>query len=180
MAKKGIEPGRELDLSAYPGITQVAGGVNAAGLQFVLVVSRFNTELTGSLVKEVLDTLVSAGAAASDITLIRVPGAYEIPAAVEELLSVTRPDAVICLGCIIRGETPHADMINSYVTGAIGDLSRAHGVPVIDGIVATHNIEQAVERCMPGEGCRGPYLARAAVEMVDVFRQINEMHNTED
>ena len=171
MIEKGIKEQDGLK-GHFPGITEISGNEDASGLRFAIVVSRFNTELTSALASNVISTLEAQGADASSITVIWVPGAYEIPSAIEQAVSASEYDAVLALGAVIEGETPHAEIINNYITGAIGELSRQHGIPVLDGVVATRTMEQAVARCISDDEGRGPYLARAAIETANVFKAI--------
>ena len=153
-------------------IRQTRGEGQAAGLRFGLVVSRFNPALTGSLLKTAVQRLLAQGAREANIEVVWVPGAFEIPFVLEKLAAMRRFDALIALGCVIQGETPHAGLINTEVTHALADIARRHGLPVIDTVVATLNRAQAEARCGP-EG-RGGYAAEAAIEMANLNRRLAE------
>ncbi len=161
---KGIQarPAPALDA---PGVRQTAGDLGARGLRFALVVSRFNETLTARLAGSALDALAACGAAPGDVEVVWVPGAYEIPFVAERLAADGAFAAVIALGCVIQGETPHAGLVNTEVARGLADIARRHGVPVIDGVVAAHTEAQAVARCTRGPESRGWYAATAAVEM---------------
>jgi 6,7-dimethyl-8-ribityllumazine synthase len=151
-----------------------AGDLDAAGLRFALVVSRFNGSLTAALASAAVERLRARGAAAGDIEIFRVPGAYEIPFVVDRIAANRPFDAIIALGCVIQGETPHAALINSTVAAALSESARRHAVPVIDAVVPTLNVAQAMARCAVGENSRGAYAADAAVEMARLARRLRE------
>ena len=145
-------------------VRQFAGDLRAGGLRFGLVVSRYNEALTTQLVVAATEALQAYGAAAADLAVAWVPGAYEIPLVVETWAAQRRFDALIALGCVIQGETPHAALINMAVAHGLAEIARRHGVPVIDCVVSANTEEQAVVRCRPGREGRGGYAACAAIE----------------
>ncbi|MDK2858628.1 MAG: 6,7-dimethyl-8-ribityllumazine synthase [Verrucomicrobiota bacterium] len=157
------------------GIKQ-AKNLDAAGLKFAIVVSRFNEELTRQLANDASRCLEENGAKTTDIELFQVPGAYEIPVVINELAKGGKYDALIALGVVVEGETPHAQMIGDSTGIALLDIAREHGVPVINEIVGTRSWEQAVARCTSSRTSRGWYAAEAAIETANVLKQIKESH----
>lgn len=150
--------------------------LNAGGLKFAIVVSRFNAELTDQLADDAVDCLKECGAAAADVELFRVPGAYEIPVVIQALAKTGNYNALIALGVVVEGETPHAQMIGDSTGIALLDIAREQGVPVINEIVGTRNWQQAVARCTRSRTSRGWYAAEAAVETANVLKIIKESH----
>jgi len=146
--------------------------LDAGGLKFAIVVSRFNEELTQQLADDAFQCLEENGAEVSDIGIFHVPGAYEIPVVINELAKRGKYDALIALGVVVEGETPHAQMIGESTGIALLDIARKHGVPVINEIVGTRNWEQAVARCTRSRTSRGWYAAEAAIETANVLRKI--------
>lgn len=149
-----------------------SGMLNAKGLKIGLVISRFNDMFTGQLLKGALDCLLRHGAAESDITVVWVPGAYEIPLAAKKLAGSGKVAAVVALGVVIQGATPHAGLINNQVTRALTQIALDSGVPVIDGVVAADNLDQAIERCGTKSGNRGWSAAQSAVEMASLLNNL--------
>ena len=154
------------------GARQILGEPDASGLRFGLVVSRFNAVLTDELCRSAYRCLVRLGARPDTIDVVRVPGAYEIPAAVEKMAASGRYDALIALGVVIEGETYHAQMIIDSTGRELLNIAVRHRLPVINEIVGARTWEQAEARCLGGEGSRGWYAAAAAVETVRAFRRI--------
>jgi 6,7-dimethyl-8-ribityllumazine synthase len=150
------------------------GQLNAQGKRFALIVSRFNSFISEQLLKGATDCLLRHGAAEKDIDVYRVPGSYEIPLAAAKAAAVKKPHAVICLGALIRGETPHFDYIAAFVSKAIGEISLSSGVPVIFGLVTADNLEQAIERAGTKAGNKGWDAALAGIEMANLLTQIKE------
>lgn len=148
-----------------------SGKLSAAGKSFAVVVSRFNDFLSKSLLAGAQDCLDRHGAGADKIDVAWVPGALEIPQAVSSLVESGRYDAVICLGVVVRGATPHFDHIAAAVTKQLSALALA-GTPVINGLVAAENLEQAIERAGTKAGNRGWQAALSAIEMADLSSQI--------
>jgi 6,7-dimethyl-8-ribityllumazine synthase len=148
------------------------GTLDAKGKKFGIVVSRFNSFFTEQLLRGAEDCLVRHGAAQDAIALVRVPGAAEIPLAVQRLARSKKYDAVIALGCVIQGATPHAELINSQVSKALAKTSLDADLPVVNGIIAADNIEQAVERSGTKAGNKGWDAAAAAIEMATVLEKI--------
>ncbi|MDQ7772812.1 MAG: 6,7-dimethyl-8-ribityllumazine synthase [Elusimicrobiales bacterium] len=149
----------------------IEGKLKADKLKFALVVSRFNDFLTGKLADGAVDTLKRHGADEKDITLVKVPGAYELALAADKAASGAY-HAVVCLGVIIRGDTPHFDLVASETAKGVAEVSMRHKKPVIFGVVAADSLEQAIERCGTKQGNKGSEAAMAAIEMADLFRNL--------
>ena len=150
----------------------IEGKLDATGLKTALVVSRFNEFITSKLVGGAIDALVRNNAKEDDITQVWVPGAFEIPAVAKKLAESKKYDAVICLGAVIRGSTPHFDMVANEATKGIAQVGMQCGIPVIFGVLTTDTIEQAVERAGTKAGNKGFDAALSAIEMVNLYRQI--------
>lgn len=147
-------------------------GLDASGMSVALAVSRFNEELTAQLEADARECLAENGA--TDVAVFYVPGAYEIPVVIHELAKSRRYDALIALGVVVEGETPHAQMIGESTGIALLDIAREHGVPVINEIVGTRTWDQAVARCSRSRTSRGWYAAEAAIETSRVLKTIRE------
>ena len=137
-----------------------------------VVASRFNSFIVERLLEACLNTLKKSGLQDQDITVVRVPGAFEIPSTVQQVIKHTACDAVITLGAVIRGETPHFDYICSECTRGLGEISIANDTPVIFGVLTVNNTEQAMDRAGDEESNKGTEAAQAAIEMINVFRAI--------
>jgi 6,7-dimethyl-8-ribityllumazine synthase len=151
---------------------EIIGTLDAKGMKIALVVSRFNSFLTEQLVKGAADAFVRLGGDEKALTLVRVPGAYEIPLVAKTLAATKKVDAVVALGAVVQGATAHADLINQATAKAFEEISVATGVPVLDGVVSAENLEQAVERCGTKQGNKGFSAMQSAVEMVNVLKNI--------
>ena len=151
---------------------EINGELTAKGLNVAMVVSRFNSFLTEQLVKGAADAFVRLGGAEKDLVLVRVPGAYEIPLAAQKLAAGKKVDAVVALGAVIQGDTAHAGLIHETTARAFSQISLETGVPVADGVVTAENLEQAVERCGTKQGNKGFSAMQAAIETVNVVRQL--------
>jgi 6,7-dimethyl-8-ribityllumazine synthase len=145
---------------------------SAAGMRFAIVVSRFNDDVTSALRRGAADALTEAGAAAGSVEIFEVPGAFELPLAARWTAAAGRFDAVICLGCVIRGETPHFEYISSAVAHGLVEIGMTSGVPMAFGVLTTNTVEQAEERSAPGGGNKGREAAIAALEMAHLRRRI--------
>lgn len=146
----------------------------AAGYRFAVIVSRFNDAVTGALREGARAALAAAGAAASDVEELQVPGAFELPQAARRAAETGRFDAVVCLGCVIRGDTPHFEYISSAVAHGIMDAAGDTGVPIAFGVLTTDSAAQAEERARPGRDNKGWEAAAAAIEMAVLFRSLAE------
>lgn len=148
------------------------GKFNAQGLKFAIVASRFNELITSKLIGGADDALVRHGAAADDIHMIWVPGAFEIPLAAQKLAASGKYDAIICLGAVIRGSTPHFDYVCAEVSKGVAQVSLKHNVPVAFGVLTTEDIEQAIERAGTKAGNKGFDAAMGAIEMANLMKEI--------
>jgi 6,7-dimethyl-8-ribityllumazine synthase len=148
------------------------GNLIAAGGRFAIVLSRFNSLIGDRLLEGALDTLKRHGASDADITLVRVPGAFEIPLAASELAKTGKFDAVICLGAVIRGATAHFDYVAGPLASGLASIAVETGVPVLFGVLTTDTIEQALERAGTKAGNKGADVAAAAIEMVNLLKTI--------
>ena len=142
-----------------------AGNLDASGLHFGIIVSRFNEFITDRLLRSAYDGLLRSGAKEKDIQIVRVPGAFEIPSAARTLAETEKYDAIICLGCLLRGDTAHYDVIVNEVTRGIGQSAQETGVPHAFGVLTCENLEQAIDRAGLKMGNKGFEAALAAVEM---------------
>jgi 6,7-dimethyl-8-ribityllumazine synthase len=150
----------------------VDGSRNAAGRRVAVIVSKYNDFVTDRLQAGALAALAGAGVASSDITVVRVPGAFEIPLAAQHAAESGRFDAIVCLGCLIRGETPHFEYISSAVSQGLTTAAAATGVPMAFGVLTTNSAEEAVARAGDGPGNKGHEAAMAAMEMAEVIAQL--------
>jgi 6,7-dimethyl-8-ribityllumazine synthase len=150
----------------------VEGKIVAKGMRFGIIASRFNDFICGRLIEGALDALVRAGADEKDIQVYKVPGAFELPLAAKKVAKSGRYDAVICLGAVIRGATPHFEYISAETTKGIAMVGLETEVPVAFGVLTTDTIEQAIERAGSKSGNKGGDAAMTAIEMVDLFRKI--------
>jgi 6,7-dimethyl-8-ribityllumazine synthase len=150
----------------------IQGKLDASGIRFAIVISRFNSFISDRLLGGALDALERHGAATDDVTVVWVPGSFEIPLAAQKLARAQKYDSVICLGALLRGDTPHFDYIASTVTKAISSTGLAAGIPVIYGVITCDTMEQAVDRAGLKSGNKGFEAAMTAIEMVHVTRQI--------
>ena len=151
---------------------EIQGSRHAAGCRFAVVVSRFNEEITGGLLEGALDTLEQAEVSSDDITVVRVPGAFEIPLAAMRLAETGQFDAVVTIGCLIKGDTMHFEYIASACSQGIVQASTATGVPIAFGVLTTLTEEQAMARSEPGPDNKGREAALAAIEMATLWRQL--------
>lgn len=149
------------------------GRLTAEGLRIGIVVARFNELMTRSLLAGAEDALVRHGADPAAIDVAWVPGSFEIPVVAERMARSGRYDAVVCLGALIRGATSHYDHLASSVTGALQGTAVATGIPVVNGVLTTETIEQALERSGSKAGNKGYDAAVTAIEMVSVLRQVD-------
>ncbi|MCK4838103.1 MAG: 6,7-dimethyl-8-ribityllumazine synthase [Desulfobulbaceae bacterium] len=149
----------------------IEGKLTGDGKKFGIVVARFNSFIAERLLEGALDSLIRSGVSDDDIEVARVPGAYEIPLVAQKMVKSGRFDAVICLGAIIRGATPHFDFVANEAAKGIAQVSMDSGVPVMFGVLTTDNIEQAIERAGTKAGNKGSDCAVAALEMINLLAQ---------
>ncbi|MCW8107407.1 6,7-dimethyl-8-ribityllumazine synthase [Alteromonas ponticola] len=154
----------------------IEGNFRATGKKFAIVVSRFNSFIVESLLEGALDTLERQGEVGDDdITLVRVPGAYELPVVAKKLAEKGNFDAIIALGAVIRGGTPHFDFVAGECNKGLAQVAMDSGVPVAFGVITTDSIEQAIERAGTKAGNKGSEAALSALEMVNVLASVNDL-----
>lgn len=149
------------------------GGLQAAGKSFAIVASRFNDTIVDALIRGALGTLESLGAAIEGTLVVRVPGAFEIPPVAKRLAASGRFHAVLCLGAVIRGETPHFEHVAGEASSGISQVARESPVPVIFGVLTTDTVEQAMDRAGLKSGNKGSEAALAAVQMASLFEALD-------
>ena len=150
----------------------IEGNLSAAGLKFGLVASRFNEFITSKLVEGAIDALKRHGADMDKIDTAWVPGAFEIPQICQKMAQSGKYDAVVSLGCVIKGDTPHFDYIAAEVSKGVASVGLQSGIPVIFGVLTTDSIEQAIERAGTKAGNKGFEAASSAIEMADLFKKL--------
>ena len=148
------------------------GQLLAEGFKFGIIVSRFNDFISSRLVEGAMDALLRHGATEEQVSVIKVPGAFEIPLTAKKLAESGRYDAVICLGAVIRGSTPHFDYVAAEVSKGIASVALESRIPVTFGVLTTDNLEQAIERAGSKSGNKGYDGAMAAIEMVNLFKEL--------
>ena len=153
-------------------VNQINGDITVGKAKLAIVVGRFNGFIVESLLAGALDTLERAGISGSDITVSHVPGALEMPLVVQKYASLGNFDAIIGLGAVIRGSTPHFDMVAGENAKALSTLALQHSIPVVNGVLTTDTIEQAIERAGTKAGNKGADAAMAAMEMISLLRKI--------
>jgi 6,7-dimethyl-8-ribityllumazine synthase len=149
----------------------IEGNLSAKGLKFGLLVSRFNSFVSDRLVEGAIDALVRHGADDADISIARVPGAFEIPPAAKQMVQSGNFDAIVCLGAVIRGATPHFEYVSAEVSKGVAAVAMESGVPVTFGVLTTDTLEQAIERAGSKAGNKGFEAAMAAVEMANLYKE---------
>ena len=152
----------------------IEGKLDAKGLKFAIVIARFNEFISGKLLSGCLDGLKRHGADEAEIDLVWAPGSFEIPLLAKKLAISGKYNAVICLGAVIRGATPHFDYVSSEVSKGVASASMDSGVPVIFGVLTTDNLEQAIERAGTKGGNKGFDAALAAIEMANVVKAVGD------
>ena len=155
-------------------MNDLRGSRTASGCRFAIVVSHFHEEITNGLLKGTRQALVEASVLDADVTVLHVPGAFDIPVTALRAAETGRFDAVICIGCLIKGETLHFEYIAGAACQAIADAAASTGVPMALGVLTALTEEQAMERAAEGPANKGREAARAAVEMATLFRQLQE------
>ena len=152
----------------------IEGQLSAAGLRFVIIVSRFNSFITERLLGGAMDAIARSGGSADAVDLVKVPGSWEMPVVAGELARQKRYDAIICLGAVIRGETPHFDYVASEAAKGIAHVASATGVPVAFGVLTTNTLEQAIDRAGAKGGNKGFDAAMTAIEMASLMRVLRQ------
>ena len=150
----------------------IEGNLRADGKKFAIIVARYNSFISEKLLEGALDSLIRSGALDADIDIVRVPGAFEIPLIAKRLAGSQKYDAVIVLGVVIRGATPHFDVVVSEVSKGTAHVSLDTGVPVLFGVLTTETIEQAIERSGTKAGNKGAEVAIAAIEMANLIERL--------
>jgi len=148
------------------------GRLSAEGSRFAIIVSRFNDFICSRLMEGALDALVRHGCEEENMAIIKVPGAFEMPLAARKMARTGNYDAVICLGAVIRGATPHFDYVAAEVSKGIASVALESEIPVTFGVLTTDNLEQAIERAGSKSGNKGYEAAMAAIEMVNLFKEL--------
>lgn len=150
----------------------IEGHLNASGMRIAIVAARFNEFIVDALVKGAEDCLIRHGAKDTDIHVIKVPGAFEMPLALQKVSESGDYDAIVALGAVIRGATPHFEYISAACTNGIAKVSLESGVPISNGVLTVNSIEQAIERAGTKAGNKGAEAALGAIEMVALLRQL--------
>ena len=150
----------------------IRGKMDATGMRFGLVVSQFNSLITERLQAGAIDALCRHGAREEDMVVVQVPGAFDIPLFAKKMAASGRYDALVCLGAVIKGETPHFDYISAAMTQGIKEVMLAHGLPVTFGVLTTESMEQALDRAGGKAGNKGAEAAVAAVEMLNTLKAL--------
>jgi 6,7-dimethyl-8-ribityllumazine synthase len=163
----------KVEAPPQPVFPALEGGINATGKRFAIVVSRFNAFITERLLLSACDGLLRSGAKKANIAVVRVPGAFEIPLAARTLAQTRKYDAIICIGCLLRGDTAHYDVIVNDVTRGIGQSAQETGVPHAFGVLTCDTLEQAIDRAGLKMGNKGFEAALAAVEMANLKKAIS-------
>lgn len=148
------------------------GNLTAMNLKFALVVSRFNDFITSKLLEGAKDAIVRSGGDEKNITIVKVPGSFEIPLVTRKLAASKKYDGIVCLGALIRGGTPHYEYIATELTKGISQVMLDHGVPVAFGVVTADNLEQAIERAGTKQGNKGKEAALSVIEMANLLKQL--------
>ncbi|MBE9486558.1 MAG: 6,7-dimethyl-8-ribityllumazine synthase [Desulfuromonadales bacterium] len=150
----------------------IEGKLDATGFRFGLIVSRFNSFICDRLLEGAIDTLTRHGAEELQLSVVRVPGAFEIPLLAKKMAESGKYDAIICLGAVIRGATPHFEYVSSEVSKGVASVSLDSGLPVAFGVLTTDSVEQAIERAGTKAGNKGAEAAMSAIEMVNLMKVI--------
>ncbi len=152
----------------------IEGNLSAKGLKAVIVVSRFNDFISGRLLEGAMDTLLRSGASDADIDVVKVPGSFEMPVVAKALARGGKYDAIICLGCVIRGATAHFDYVAGEAAKGIAKVSLDFECPIAFGVITAENLEQAIERAGTKSGNKGRDAALTAIEMASLLKAINK------
>ncbi len=150
------------------------GNLDASGLKFALLCARFNSFITDRLLAGALDALKRSSAAETDIEIVKVPGAWELPLAAKTVAGHKKPDAIVALGAVIRGDTPHFDHVAGQASGGLAAVQLETGIPIAFGVLTTDTIEQAIDRAGGKSGNKGYDAAITAIEMADLIRRLRK------
>jgi len=152
----------------------IEGGLDARGMKFAIVVARFNSVITDRLLAGASDALSRSGCNMDDVEIVKVPGSWELPIAVKTLAALHRHDAIIALGAVIRGDTPHFDYVAAHAASGLAQIPLETGVPVTFGVLTTNTMEQAVDRAGGKSGNKGFDAATTAIEMAHLIRRLRK------
>ncbi len=152
----------------------IEGDLSAKGLRFAIIAGRFNSFISERLLAGALDALKRSGCAEENIEIVRVPGSWEMPVVARELVKMKRHDAVIALGAVIRGDTPHFDYVAGEMARGLAEVAREGGVPIALGVLTTNTVEQAVDRAGAKSGNKGFDAAMTAIEMANLMRRLRQ------
>ena len=152
----------------------IEGSLDARGLKFAIVVSRFNSFITDRLLDGALDALARSGYNIDELEIVKVPGSWELPVAARALAEQHRHDAIIALGAVIRGETPHFDYVAGHAASGLAEVQNQTGVPVAFGVLTTNTVEQAIDRAGAKAGNKGFDAAMTAIEMANLLRRLRK------
>ena len=151
---------------------KIEGEMSAGGLRVAIVVSRFNSFVTDRLLEGAMDALLRSGAFAGDIDVVKIPGAWEFPITVQALAARNKYDAIVCVGAVIRGDTPHFDYVAGQSASGIASVALATGLPITNGILTTNTFEQAIDRAGGKAGNKGFDAAMTAIEMTNLLKKL--------
>jgi len=152
----------------------IEGELSAKGLRFAIIVGRFNSFISDRLLAGALDALKRSGCTEENIEIVRVPGSWEMPVVARELVKMKRHDAIIALGAVIRGDTPHFDYVAGEMARGLAEVARESGMPIAFGVLTTNNVEQAVDRAGAKSGNKGFDAAMSAIEMANLMRRLRQ------
>ncbi len=155
-------------------MNHIEGHLDATGGRFAIIVARFNSFITERLLEGAVDCLLRNGAEKSNLTIMRVPGAFEIPLAAQKAARSGRYSGILCLGAVIRGATPHFDFVASEVSKGVAQVSLESGIPIGFGVLTTDTVEQAIERAGSKGGNKGWETAHTVIEMIDLFKRFDQ------
>jgi 6,7-dimethyl-8-ribityllumazine synthase len=153
----------------------IEGDLSAKGLRFAIIVGRFNSFISDRLLAGALDALKRSGCTEENIEIVRVPGSWEMPVVARELVKMKRHDAIIALGAVIRGDTPHFDYVAGEMARGLAEVARESGLPIAFGVLTTNNVEQAVDRAGAKSGNKGFDAAMSAIEMANLMRRLRQL-----
>lgn len=152
----------------------IEGYLNATGLKFAIVVAKFNSFITDRLLSGALETLTRCGCDPAAVEVVKVPGSWELPVTVKTIAEQHRHDAIIALGAVIRGDTPHFDYVAAQAASGLAQIPMQTGVPVVFGVLTTNTVEQAIDRAGAKSGNKGSDAALTAIEMADLLRRLRQ------
>jgi len=152
----------------------IEGGLDARGLKIAIVVARFNNFITDRLLAGACDALSRAGCNLDEVEIVKVPGSWELPIATQKIAELKRHDAIVALGAVIRGETPHFDYVAAHAASGLAEIPKQTGIPVAFGVLTTNTVEQAIDRSGAKAGNKGFDAAMTAIEMANLVRRLRQ------